>query len=78
MSDDGGGIPPEHAERIFDRFYRVEGPQASGSGLGLAIARELAELMEGTVELVCDPGANDLHRLAARRSGALAEPAVST
>ena len=51
VSDDGPGIPAEHAERIFDRFYRVEGPQASGSGLGLAIARELAERMGGTVEL---------------------------
>ena len=51
VSDDGPGIPHEHAERIFDRFYRVEGPHASGSGLGLAIARELAERMGGTVEL---------------------------
>jgi signal transduction histidine kinase len=56
VSDDGAGIPPEHVERIFDRFYRIEGPQASGSGLGLAIARELAERMGGTVELASRPG----------------------
>jgi len=56
VSDDGAGIPPEHAERIFDRFYRIEGPHASGSGLGLAIARELAEKMDGTVELVTAQG----------------------
>ena len=56
VSDDGAGIPPEHVERIFDRFYRIEGPQASGSGLGLAIARELAERMDGTVELASRPG----------------------
>ena len=56
VNDDGSGIPPEHAERVFDRFYRVEGPQASGSGLGLAIARELAEHMDGTVELTSVPG----------------------
>ena len=56
VTDDGPGIPREHAERIFDRFYRVEGPQASGSGLGLAIARELAEHMDGTVELTSAPG----------------------
>jgi signal transduction histidine kinase len=56
VSDDGPGIPAEHAERVFDRFYRIEGPHASGSGLGLAIARELAERMDGTVELVCTPG----------------------
>jgi len=51
VSDDGPGIPRDHAERIFDRFYRVEGPHSSGSGLGLAIARQLAERMGGTVEL---------------------------
>ena len=54
--DDGPGIPPQHAERVFDRFYRVDGAQASGSGLGLAIARELAEHMDGTVELTGVPG----------------------
>ena len=47
----GRGSRASTRERIFDRFYRVEGPHASGSGLGLAIARELAERMGGTVEL---------------------------
>jgi signal transduction histidine kinase len=56
VRDDGPGIPREHAERVFDRFYRVEGPQASGSGLGLAIARELAERMGGNVEVASVPG----------------------
>jgi signal transduction histidine kinase len=51
VSDDGPGIAREHVERIFDRFYRVEGPQASGSGLGLAIAREIARIMGGEVRL---------------------------
>jgi signal transduction histidine kinase len=51
VEDDGPGIPAEYAAEIFDRFYRLEGSKASGSGLGLAIARELAELMGGTVEL---------------------------
>ena len=36
--DDDGPASPEHLDRIFDRFYRVDGTQASGSGLGLAIA----------------------------------------
>ena len=56
VADDGPGVPAEHAERIFDRFYRVEGAQASGSGLGLAIARELAERMGGTVDLSFEDG----------------------
>jgi len=57
VEDDGPGIPPEHLGRIFQRFYRVEGGQASGSGLGLAIARELAGRMGGTVTVASGPGA---------------------
>jgi signal transduction histidine kinase len=56
VEDEGPGIPPEHAENVFERFYRLEGSVASGSGLGLAIARELASLMGGSVELQTDVG----------------------
>jgi signal transduction histidine kinase len=56
VEDDGPGIPPEHVAQVFDRFYRVDGARASGSGLGLAIARELAELMGGSVETASRPG----------------------
>jgi signal transduction histidine kinase len=54
--DAGPGIPREHQEAVFDRFYRVEGGMASGSGLGLSIARELARLMKGSVRLESRPG----------------------
>jgi signal transduction histidine kinase len=57
VEDDGPGIAPEHLEHVFERFYRVDGARASGSGLGLAIARELTELMGGSVEAVSRPGA---------------------
>jgi two-component system OmpR family sensor kinase len=56
VHDDGPGIPPEHLGRVFQRFYRVDGGQASGSGLGLAIARELAGRMGGTVTVASRPG----------------------
>jgi signal transduction histidine kinase len=57
IEDDGPGIPAEHHEAVFERFYRVEaGGMASGSGLGLAIARELARLMGGSVRLESEPG----------------------
>ena len=78
VHDDGPGIPPEHAERVFDRFYRVEGPQASGSGLGLAIARELAEQMDGTVELASAPGRTTFTLSLPAAAVAVAELAVST
>ncbi len=56
VRDNGPGIPPEQLGRIFQRFYRVDGGQASGSGLGLAIARELAGRMHGTVTVESRPG----------------------
>ena len=56
VEDDGPGIAPEHTPHVFDRFYRADGSLASGSGLGLAIARELVQMMGGTVELDSRPG----------------------
>ena len=51
VEDEGPGIPAQHEEQVFERFYRLEGSVASGSGLGLAIARELATLMGGSIAL---------------------------
>jgi signal transduction histidine kinase len=56
VANDGPSIPPEAQERIFERFYRLDGGRASGSGLGLAIARELAEVMGGRIELGSENG----------------------
>jgi signal transduction histidine kinase len=56
VEDDGPGIPADHASHVFERFYRADGGRASGSGLGLAIARELAEVMEGELDLDSRPG----------------------
>ena len=57
VEDEGPGIPPEQRDHVFERFYRVDGGVATGSGLGLAIAKELAELMGGSIELESEPGA---------------------
>ncbi len=56
VEDEGGGIPADRRDQLFERFFRLEGARASGSGLGLAIARELAELMSGRVTLESRPG----------------------
>lgn len=46
--DNGPGIPSEHRERVFERFYSVLGNDANGSGLGLAIVREIARMHGAT------------------------------
>jgi signal transduction histidine kinase len=57
VEDDGPGIAPAAEVHVFERFYRGDtGGRASGSGLGLAIARELAEAMQGEIELTSEPG----------------------
>ena len=54
IGDDGPGIPGEYADRIFERFVRVDAARSQstgGSGLGLAITKEIIERHGGTVEL---------------------------
>ena len=49
--DEGGGIPSDDLERIFEKFYRVQkGDQVlAGTGLGLGISRGFVEAMKGTI-----------------------------
>ncbi|MGZ8586048.1 MAG: HAMP domain-containing sensor histidine kinase [Actinomycetota bacterium] len=49
--DTGEGIAPEDLRRVFERFYRGRGAEAStGSGIGLAVVAELVAAHSGTVE----------------------------
>jgi two-component system sensor histidine kinase TctE len=48
VEDDGIGISEEHAELVFERFYRVDDAGTEGSGLGLAIVQEIA-LQHGSI-----------------------------
>ena len=51
VRDTGPGIPPEHLERLFQRFYRVPGTSAAvrGTGLGLYICRQLVNAHKGEI-----------------------------
>ncbi len=50
VSDDGKGIQPQHLERIFERFYRVDTAltrEVNGLGLGLTACKRIVELHDG-------------------------------
>ena len=49
VADTGPGIPPEHLEKIFDRYWRVPGIMYKGTGLGLSIAKGIVEAHGGTI-----------------------------
>lgn len=53
--DSGMGIPEELRERVFERFFRVLGTQASGSGLGLAIVSQITALHGAEIRLETPP-----------------------
>jgi signal transduction histidine kinase len=55
VADDGVGIAPEDAARIFEPFYTTKG-RGKGTGLGLAICRELATALGGRITVDSSPG----------------------
>jgi heavy metal sensor kinase len=59
VQDSGIGIAPEHQQRIFDRFYRVNGDSGrhvSGAGLGLSLASWIAEQHKTSITVKSDAG----------------------
>ncbi len=59
VKDDGPGIPPEHLNRIFERFYRIEksrNKDKGGSGLGLAIVEHIIEAHNSKVSVTSKIG----------------------
>ncbi|HJP93805.1 MAG TPA: ATP-binding protein [Pyrinomonadaceae bacterium] len=59
VHDNGDGIPSQHLERLFERFYRVDRARSrdmGGTGLGLAIVKHLALLHGGEVTVTSELG----------------------
>ena len=57
--DTGIGIPPEHQDRVFERFYRVDkshSKESGGTGLGLSIVKHAAAYHGARLRLQSTPG----------------------
>lgn len=50
LTDSGKGIPEDKAEKVFERFYKLDDFQ-NGSGLGLPVSREIARKLHGSLSL---------------------------
>lgn len=85
VEDNGEGIPKEHQDRIFERFYRVDPARSrerGGTGLGLAIVKHLALLFRGNVEVDSEVGHGSIFRVslpidASATSASMAEKAIN-
>ncbi|KPI20460.1 integral membrane sensor signal transduction histidine kinase [Actinobacteria bacterium OK074] len=83
IADEGPGLDAEDAQRVFERFYRVDRSRSrsqGGSGLGLAIAAAIAHGHGGRLELDTRPGAGCTFRLVlpARRAEGTGQVLVPT
>lgn len=66
VADEGIGIPPEHQDRIFERFYRVDKSHSrsgGGTGLGLAIVKRGVLFHGGSLGLESSPGKGSVFRI---------------
>src|SRR5450432_4011403 len=66
VSDSGPGLDPKDAQRVFERFYRVEESRTranGGSGLGLSIVAALTAAHGGTADVETEPGKGSTFRI---------------
>jgi two-component system OmpR family sensor kinase len=72
VADEGPGMAPEDASRVFERFYRAESSrtrESGGTGLGLAIVASLVAAHGGSVDVRTAPGRGADFRVRLPRSG---------
>ncbi|MBI3363061.1 MAG: hybrid sensor histidine kinase/response regulator [Chloroflexi bacterium] len=65
VSDSGVGIPADKVDKVFERFFQVDGSATrryGGTGLGLAAAREIIQAHGGDLSVVSKPGRGSVFR----------------
>ncbi|MGH4026738.1 MAG: sensor histidine kinase [Pseudonocardiaceae bacterium] len=81
VTDRGPGIAPEHQERVFERFFRVDQARSratGGTGLGLAIVKHVAANHGGDVRLWSRPGTGSTFTLRVPAHPETTQPADTT
>lgn len=76
VADEGIGISPEHVDRVFERFYRVDqarSRETGGTGLGLAIVRHVATNHGGEVNVRSTAGEGSVFTLTIPVNGGRAD-----
>ncbi|WP_331273082.1 sensor histidine kinase [Motilibacter deserti] len=79
VRDEGPGLPPEDAARVFERFYRADSSRtraAGGTGLGLSIVAALVAAHGGTVGVDTAPGAGATFRVLLPLAGSEGRPEI--
>ena len=56
VADSGPGIPPEHLNHVFDRYWQAKSTAKLGTGLGLSIAKGIVEAHGGRIWVESPPG----------------------
>jgi two-component system phosphate regulon sensor histidine kinase PhoR len=79
VKDQGMGIPREHLDRIFERFYRVDKARSrkmGGTGLGLSIVKHIAGLHGGRCAVQSEPGKGSTFTIIFPATGITPEQAI--
>ena len=63
VEDNGPGIAKKELDKVFDRFYQVEGTEDKGTGIGLALVKELVDLYRGQINVSSEPGKGSRFRV---------------
>ncbi len=71
VRDNGVGIDPQYADRVFGMFRRLHGPDIPGTGIGLALCRKIVERHGGRIWVESEKGQGAALRflIAARHNG---------